>query len=212
MKIYKAGEKIPDEEAFCYVVARDGFYLKKSNHFYNCVVKVKSIPGLPEMEESLVLRQGMPKIPYSLVEEAIAFFRAVYEEYNSEAAVLLVFDKHEKQWSILPMKQRVSSASVEYGAGAVSGICGTIHSHCNMGAFFSGTDDKDDSQIDGFHIVVGNINSERPEMAASVAVTLTLLAFAISFAATDIFLNDRPLDHIKVSGDLFHKLASLPLI
>lgn len=170
MKIYKAGEEIPEGEDFCYIVARDGFYLKKSNHFYGCVVKVKSIPDLPELEESLVLRQGMPKIPYSLVEEAIAFFRAVFNEYNSEAAALLVFDNHEKQWSIRPVKQRVSSASVEYGTGAVSGVCGTIHSHCNMGAFFSCTDDKDDSQTDGFHIVVGNINSDRPDIAASVSV------------------------------------------
>lgn len=38
-------------------------------------------------------------------------------------------------------------------------IYGTIHSHCNFGAFHSGTDDHDEKNFDGLHITIGNVNS-----------------------------------------------------
>jgi PRTRC genetic system protein A len=168
VKIYNAGEQIPENEEFCHIVAKDGIYLKKSNHFYECIVKVNGIPSLPAQEESLLLKAGVPKIPYSLVEEAISFFRAVQKEHSSEAAVLLIYNDKESKWSIKPVRQKVSGASVKYEVDGVPGVCGTIHSHCGMSAFFSGTDNEDDSQIDGFHIVVGNVDSRTPEIAISV--------------------------------------------
>lgn len=49
----------------------------------------------------------------------------------------------------------------EYNALMNSGfkIMGTIHSHCNFGAFHSGTDDADEKDFDGLHITVGNCRS-----------------------------------------------------
>lgn len=44
-----------------------------------------------------------------------------------------------------------------YAAGYV--IYGTIHSHCNFGAFHSGVDDNDEIQFDGLHITIGNVRS-----------------------------------------------------
>jgi hypothetical protein len=38
-------------------------------------------------------------------------------------------------------------------------IFGTIHSHCDFGAFHSGTDDADELHFDGLHITIGNVRS-----------------------------------------------------
>lgn len=38
-------------------------------------------------------------------------------------------------------------------------IAGTIHSHCNFGAFHSGVDDRDELGFDGLHITIGNVRS-----------------------------------------------------
>lgn len=38
-------------------------------------------------------------------------------------------------------------------------IYGTIHSHCDFGAFHSGTDDADEIDFDGLHITIGNVLS-----------------------------------------------------
>ena len=38
-------------------------------------------------------------------------------------------------------------------------IYGTIHSHCNFGAFHSGVDDADEKHFDGLHITIGNVRS-----------------------------------------------------
>jgi hypothetical protein len=38
-------------------------------------------------------------------------------------------------------------------------IFGTIHSHCNFGAFHSGVDDSDELDFEGLHITIGNVRS-----------------------------------------------------
>lgn len=37
-------------------------------------------------------------------------------------------------------------------------LYGTIHSHCNFGAFHSGVDDNDEMEFDGLHITIGNVD------------------------------------------------------
>lgn len=39
-------------------------------------------------------------------------------------------------------------------------IYGTIHSHSNFGAFHSGTDDHDETDFDGLHITIGNVDKD----------------------------------------------------
>jgi len=142
--------------------------LRKNNPHFVSTVKVDEIKELEEVKEVLFIKDGFVKIPYSLIEEALSFFRAAFEKYSSEAAVLLVFDRENKEWGIKPIKQTVSGASVDYKVNGERGVCGSIHSHPTFGAFFSGTDDKDDMKLDGFHIVLGRISNSSPEIATSI--------------------------------------------
>jgi len=45
-------------------------------------------------------------------------------------------------------------------------LLGDVHSHCDLPAFFSYTDDLDD-KADGLRIILGRVNRNRPEIAAS---------------------------------------------
>ena len=47
---------------------------------------------------------------------------------------------------------------------------GTVHSHVDMGAFNSGTDDSDEDYQTGLHITVGRISKEPPEFHARFVV------------------------------------------
>ena len=89
-------------------------------------------------------------------------------KYQAEAIVLITYD--DGVWDISVPKQVVKSAHLRYKSVDKVTPVGTIHSHCNMGAFFSGTDDNDVTNFDGLHIVLGRISLPFPEIASAVYV------------------------------------------
>ena len=47
---------------------------------------------------------------------------------------------------------------------------GTIHSHCDFGAFHSGTDINDEADFDGLHVTFGHNNRDIFTISASIVV------------------------------------------
>ena len=162
--VINAGDKVPDGP--CYMLARDGYYLRKSNRLFDAVVKIAALPDFDEVAESV--KWNAPKIPSKIIDESLEFFRAVHDEHKSEAIVLLALEKGV--WSIVVPDQQVSPASLKYECPAGANLAGTIHSHCGMDAFFSGTDTNDVASFDGVHIVLGRIDRRDYEIEAGVYV------------------------------------------
>ena len=162
--VINAGDRVPDGP--CYMLGRDGYYLKKSNRLFDAVVKIASLPDFNDVAESV--KWNAPKIPSKIIDESLEFFRAVHDEHRSEAIVLLALDKGV--WSIVVPDQKVSPASLKYECPAGANLAGTIHSHCGMGAFFSGTDTNDVANFDGVHIVLGRIDRNDYEIEVGVYV------------------------------------------
>ncbi len=163
--VIRAGENMP-ESGPCYIMAKDGYYVKKTNRLFEAVVRSAEIPGLGIVAESL--RWTGPRIPMRLIDECAGFFRAVYREHSSEAVVLLELKGGE--WSLAVPEQEVSGASVKYDTPKGVTPVGSVHSHCAMPAFQSGTDAADTAGFDGVHIVLGRIERSEPEIEAGVAV------------------------------------------
>ena len=164
--------QMPDDP-ICYIIAKNGVFIKKSTGIVNSLTKVKQISFLEELTQTASI--DIPKIPSKLVGHVIGFFRDVYDEYKSEAAVLLYYNQENKQFRIHAPKQTVSAASVNYKPENENGpegyvLLGTIHSHANMSAFHSGTDVHDEEDFDGLHITFGRMANQNIDMCSSIAI------------------------------------------
>ena len=103
----------------------------------------------------------------------VGFFRAVYRAQRTEALVLLLWE--DGQFAVHVPRQRVSGSSVKFTLAedelpAGSRLVGTIHSHGAFGAFASSIDEADEAELDGLHLVVGDLDRRRPSYSAAIAV------------------------------------------
>ncbi len=165
--ILKPGESLPPEATLAYLTARGGHYLMKRGLFFEAVVKVPEIPTLEELKESY--RFTGPRIPAHLFASALAFFQAAQGKFRTEAAVLLAFE--QGKWDLVIPRQEVTGTSVKYGVPKGRRLAGSIHSHPGMSGRFSTTDERDEAEFDGIHIVVGDSGFVRPEISCAAVVS-----------------------------------------
>ena len=85
----KDQEFSPPDDPLYYLLTRDGLFLVKSTPFFAAAVPVKGIPWLEAQDAEV--RLTAPPLPASLLLQALAFFRAVYSLYKSEAVALLAW-------------------------------------------------------------------------------------------------------------------------
>ena len=176
MNIIKYQDKMKLEKGKLYQTD-EGVYRLIDNKLCKAVTKIKNFDNKGEIKEELT-EIRLPKLPYDLYKQIYSFFKSVYTEHKSEVAVLLWYNFERKDWFIEVPKQKVSGASVNYDRDLEENkkleskgyICvGSIHSHCEMGAFHSGTDDGDEYNFDGFHMTIGKVMSG-PEHACRFIV------------------------------------------
>lgn len=155
-------EPVLPDEALCYVAGGNGLFKIVRNSFYSACVKLGGIPSLAEIQEEAELH--VPVLPLTLFRQVEAFFVAVYAQHQSEAVVLLYCNPNEKEWRVVVPPQYVRGLHVEYDLNALPKapagleLFGTIHSHADIKAFHSGTDDADECHFDGLHVTVGNVD------------------------------------------------------
>jgi PRTRC genetic system protein A len=113
-----------------------------------------------------------PKIPVEILDQIVAFFKAVYEKQETEAAALIRWNDESKEYYVeIPggpdgKEQELSTAGVKYRPNPAdrNAIVMDIHSHHTMDAFFSGTDDADE-KFTQLYAVVGNIDHSQPTIS-----------------------------------------------
>ena len=154
-----------------FVVARDGLYLRKQSLLGLSQTKVERVAHLPVGKPFLDYR--LPKLPSELMGRVVGFFRAVYDRQQSEALVLLLWQGD--RFELLVPRQSATSVSVRHkldhsGLPAGSRLVGTIHSHGAFSAFASATDEDDEADLDGLHVVVGDLLRRRPSFSAALVV------------------------------------------
>lgn len=160
--------EIPDDD-ICYIIAKEGIFLKKRMGVMESISPVDKISILNSVSSFATMH--IKKIPGSKFAQVVEFFRAVYEKYRAEAVVLLFYDEEKKTYIILPPEQKVTAASLDYDRKmTIDGLTmvGTIHSHARMSAFHSGTDDDDEKSFDGLHITVGDVDEDEFSLSASI--------------------------------------------
>lgn len=174
--IYEDNTELPTESEY-YVVSGNGIWFRKETDVFVGFIPVPTISFLKELkgaDESL--QCVLTKIPHDMVMKVKKFFVQVFKKYHSEACVILYYNREQNQYSISVPRQWNSHGSVRYIRPGTSDFIpglpvGTIHSHCDFGAFHSGVDQEDESTFDGLHITFGDITkTEGMSVTASLVV------------------------------------------
>lgn len=175
---YFTGPEFPELESltkpFNYVLTSDGLYdvrNVRAGWFINKVGSFKNtVPGFVKSEVKAVGIPRFGKIPYALFEEVYAFFKSICDASKDEAYVQTFWDPEKKCYFNHVPEQEVSGASVKFIRDQeLEERCPLVletHSHNQMNAFFSGTDNADEKS-DRFFGVMGKLNTLTPEFKYS---------------------------------------------
>lgn len=139
---------------------------------------------VPEMELQGRFNVGFPKIPYALFLQIAKWQTEIALEHRCEAATSLFLINNE--WVAVPFYQEnnVNCMTIDvdfttpenaalmeqYAGGSLMGMHATLHNHVNGGAGQSGTDMKDERNLFGPHITIGNLNSKQMSFHARMSL------------------------------------------
>jgi len=144
-----------------YILAQNGLFIRARNALVEATVRIAHAPvrGLAPLYERVELSQG--KIPRNLSDLAISILAA---DPWRERYLAVTWDG----------SYHLESPVQEGKAGGVSyerlpGTVLDIHSHGFLGAFFSGTDDRDEQGL-GLYMVVGKLDMLLPDVELRVGL------------------------------------------
>ena len=175
--IYEEGLELPTEGTY-YLVAGNGIWLHKDTGIVRAFVPVDNVSVLEDLKAESQVGMNMPKLPANHVYKIKKFFQEVVSRHHAESATILYFNKKTGDFKVQITDQRVSHGGVAYkrvGTTHLEGMqdylrVGTIHSHCDFGAFHSGTDIGDEEDFDGLHCTFGHNNKDEFTITASIVV------------------------------------------
>jgi hypothetical protein len=188
-----------------FLVARDGLYLRKRSLLGLSQTKVEHVAHLPKATESI--DYALPKVPQDLMARVVGFFRAVYRLHHSEALCLLLwqdgaFDLAVPAQKVTGVSVRFDHADADIPAGAR--VVGTIHSHAGFLAFASSVDEDDEADLDGLHIVIGDLDRGKPSYAAAIVVD------GVRFEGRTGSLLERPRRAVEPPAEWLAKVRVAP--
>ena len=203
--ILQAGPDLEAASLPAFVVARDGLYLRKRSLLGVSQTKVGRIAHLPAGSE--FVDYALPKVPADLMARVVGFFRAVYRLQKTEAAVLLVWRDGVFDLVVPPQKVTAVSVAFDVRDGDVPPgwrVVGSMHSHGAYGAYASTTDEDDEAELDGLHLVVGDLDRRRTGYAAAVVVD------GVRFALKASSLFERPRRFVEPPADWLARVKVAP--
>ncbi len=174
---------LPDVPHPYYIQAEEGFFKHQRNATGRWITKSKT----PNRIKALGNKEGYgrfdaDRIPAHIYAQAVDFFKRIWHAHKTEAEVIITQHRDTKEYRLFVPTQRVSHGGVTsiYNPAHIDPnylVVGTFHSHCDMSAFHSSTDEGDASDMDGIHGTVGYVNREVPELAVMVAASGVLFNF-----------------------------------
>ena len=178
----------PDESSGThYLLADNGLFLVQDTPLFRATTRVARRRDLRSAAPSIRLR--LPRLPQPLLEEAYGFCLELFRRYESEAFASILYAPGSERFTLAIPAQRLTryadgeshrtALGVRYETmtrppGTV--ILGDIHSHGRYRAYFSPTDDHDDLNREGLHLVLGCLDRTEPDRCASFVTNRTRFA------------------------------------
>lgn len=162
---------LPKPDLPYFFLTKEGVYVYKQTVFGPTFLPtdlkeaVKNLPSIGTDYKGGLMTFTAPRVPLDIMNKAYSFFRKQYEKDGTEAEVLLLWNDDEQKYDLFVPTQRCSGTSVHhiYDEGEIPegyAVVGSMHSHCDMDSFHSGTDDHDEESANGLHVTIGHITSE----------------------------------------------------
>jgi len=166
-QVYAGGAPVvPPGKSYAYFLAGNGVFKLAESAYLRALIPVAAgrVAGLPRLTPEVALRVALPA---PLWEHVLADARRVAWDAPREA----MYHVRVSQGAavVVEAPEQVGTAGhLSYAGGAGADVILDLHSHCELGAFFSGTDNADEQ---GFRIygVIGRIFT-RPEIRLRVGV------------------------------------------
>ncbi len=160
-----------DALAYQYILAGNGVFIRAETRFFEALLPIApcTVRSLEPLQHHFRLK--VPRIPARLLDTVLTDARRARRpdggrSDNGLNEVLYQFHHHGQTVQVKKPPQRATSVSVTAaGSGDAAIIC-DLHSHGNMAAFWSSTDDADE-QSARFFAVIGKLDSE-PEIRLRV--------------------------------------------
>ncbi|MBN2003948.1 MAG: Mov34/MPN/PAD-1 family protein [Anaerolineae bacterium] len=157
---------LPSGKVYGYVLAGNGvFKYAATQHFAACILVGRCrVAGLPLLAPSVRLAAG--RLPGALL---AAILRDAREQARDAPREAMYHIKMKRNTAMVQRPPQTGEAAhLAYSGGADADIVCDLHSHCQMRAFFSGTDDRDEQGC-RLYGVVGQIFT-RPEFVLRVGL------------------------------------------
>lgn len=166
--VLHTGQTLPpfNAIAYQYVIAQNGVFIRAQNHFVKailpiCAAQNGDIHGLHALTPSIDLL--IPRAPESMLAAAVAdSIRA------GNIETLYFLHIHEQRFQLCKPEQNASTTRVTSKEESPPGTFAELHSHHDMHAFWSHTDDEDESGF-RFFGVIGNLNT-RPTIRLRLGI------------------------------------------
>lgn len=175
-----------DALAYQYVMAGNGIFVRAETHFFDVLLPVVrcTVRGLMPLPPDFRLK--VSQIPTSLLGSVLADARRARRPDDGLNEVLYQFHHHGRTVQVKKPPQQVTAVSVTTVGGSEPTILCDLHSHGNMHAFFSRTDDADE-QGTQLYAVIGKLDTE-PEIRLRVGV----YGYWLPLSVTAVFTSSGP--------------------
>jgi len=167
----KDGSFSGSDDSMYYLLAADGLYLTRRSKFFTTELRVQGLPWLENHGERVQLHLPRP-LPDSILEQAVAFFLAVFERFGSEAILLLYYASDGDRYELIAPRQEVAPLTCHYDIQPTPPgwlRVGSLHSHGSLEAGHSDIDARDEQHEDGLHFTVGNLQGT-PSMSCELVI------------------------------------------
>lgn len=154
--------------AYQYILAGNGVFIRAETSFFDVVLPIVPCPvrGLAPLTQRFQLK--VPRIPVKLLRTVFADARRARRSDSGLNEVLYQFHYHGQTVQVQKPAQKTTAVSTSTTEGDDKRILCELHSHGNMRAFFSPTDNGDE-QGAKVYAVMGKLDSG-PEMRLRVGV------------------------------------------
>lgn len=165
------------DKTICFIPARDGHvYERRATGAGEFITPTSGVTYLDEIRAGFT--PALPRIPYALMEQAIALFRCLMDAgtdgHPLEALVHIYWDRVEQEFFLHVPRQCVGKMSVDTVLDGDDLLdderylhYADLHSHNDMPAKFSPTDDRDE-RANRVYMVMGRLDRYFPELAVRV--------------------------------------------